>query len=332
VIVVVLAAVSGWRAGATSASPGAASSGPASPASPAAASLAASSAAAASAAAGGASTLPTGSSVHTLTAGGLRRTYRVYRPASAPPSQALPLVVFLHGGFGDGAQAERSYGWDALAEREHLLVAYPDGVRKAWNVGGGCCGSPGRTGVDDVGFVSTVVAAVRGATPVDPRRIYATGISNGGMMSYRLACDTTLFAAIGPDSATQLGTCPHPAPVSVVHVHGTGDHTVRYGGGRGDGVAHIDGPAVPDVISAWRAADRCAAPATTTLDAVTTSTAACPDGRAVELITISGAGHQWPGSPPRTLVERALGLDAPSTALDATATIWAFLAAHPRPA
>ena len=149
---------------------------------------------------------------------------------------------------------------------------------------------------------------------VDARRIYVTGISNGGMMAYRLACDSTLFAAIGPDSATQLGTCPHPAAVSVIHIHGSADHNIPYGGGQGDGYAHIDGPAVPALVASWRAVDSCAAPTAVTDGVVTTSTATCPGGRSVELVTIRGAGHQWPGSPSRPVIEKVLGLDPPSTA------------------
>jgi len=113
-------------------------------------------------------------------------------------------------------------------------------------------------------------------------------------------CHTTIFAAIGPDSATELGGCPAPAPLSVIHIHGTADKNIPYQGGEGDGVAHIDGPSVPSLNARWRGIDHCAAPATKTAGAVTTSTAACPGGRTVELITIAGAGHQWPGAVPPT--------------------------------
>jgi len=111
--------------------------------------------------------------------------------------------MMLHGGFGTGEQAEGYYGWDALADAQGFTVVYPDGVDRAWNVGGGCCGVPGRDGVDDVAFLRAVVEQMDGIVPggVDPSRVYATGISNGGLMAYRLACDTDLFAAIGPDSA-----------------------------------------------------------------------------------------------------------------------------------
>jgi polyhydroxybutyrate depolymerase len=134
------------------------------------------------------------------------------------------------------------------------------------------------------------------------------------------------------DSATQLADCPAPAPVSLLHIHGTADHNIPYAGGPGQGPAHIDGPAVPTVVGRWRATDHCAAPTVTTAGRVTTSLAACPDGRAVELITVAGAGHQWPGSPDRPVLQRLLGLDTPSTALDATTVFWRFFTAHPAPA
>ncbi|WP_042387139.1 alpha/beta hydrolase family esterase [Streptacidiphilus melanogenes] len=273
--------------------------------------------------------LPVGASTARLTVGGLARDYRVYRPASLPAR--TPVVVMLHGGFGSAEEAERYYGWDHQADSGHFVVVYPDGQNHAWNTGGGCCGTPGRQGTDDVAFVSAVVSAVEQRVPVDPRRVYVTGISNGGMMAYRLACDTHLFAAVGADSATLLGACPGPAPLSVLHIHGTADHNIPYQGGQGQGSAHIDGPPVPDVVAQWRATDRCAAPTTTTSGPVTTASAVCPDGRAVTLVTITGAGHQWPGSPDRPLIQRALGLDTPSRALDATSVFWTFFAAHPAP-
>ena len=88
---------------------------------------------------------------------------------------------------------------------------------------------------------------------------------------------------------------------------------------------------MPSVIAGWEKTDDCAAPAVTTAGSVTTSVASCPDGRAVELITIAGAGHQWPGGVDRPLLQHVLQLDPPSTAINATSTIWAFFAAHPQP-
>ena len=111
------------------------------------------------------------------------------------------------------------------------------------------------------------------------------------MLTYALACNTGTFAAIGPDSATQLDKCAAPHPTSVMHIHGTADRLIPYNGGQGAGVEHIDGPAVPDLNAFWRNIDGCAPPATTTDGAVTTSTAGCPDGRNVVLVTVDGGGH-----------------------------------------
>jgi len=141
---------------------------------------------------GTAQAIPVGSSSHAIDVGGLRRTYIVYRPASLPA--AAPLVVMLHGGFGSASQAEKSYGWNAAADSGHFVVAYPDGLDRAWNTGGGCCGTPGRTNVDDIGFITAMVSAIEHQIPVNPNRVYATGISNGGIMAYTLACHTTIFA------------------------------------------------------------------------------------------------------------------------------------------
>ncbi|HUO40161.1 MAG TPA: PHB depolymerase family esterase [Mycobacterium sp.] len=262
---------------------------------------------------------PQGTSVHTMSFGGLSRTYRVYKPAGLPA--AAPLVVMLHGGFGSGEQAEKSYGWDPLADSAKFIVAYPDGIGRAWNVHG-CCGQPAREGIDDVGFITAMVSQISNSIGVDPARVDATGISNGGMMSYTLACNSAVFAAIGPDSATQPDACSAPHPTSVMHIHGTADRLIPYNGGQGASV--VDGPAVADVNAFWRNVDQCAAPAVSTGAAVTTSTAECAGNRSVVLITIDGGGHQWPGG--TTFLERG---DPMSQVLNATATFWEFFAAHP---
>lgn len=268
----------------------------------------------AAAASGHATSLAVGSSDHTIVVDGRQRTFHVYRPAALPTPAAL--VVMLHGGFGTGSHAEQVYGWNAQADAHHFLVAYPDGLGQAWSVGGGCCGTPGSTGVDDVAFITAMVEAIGQQVPLDRDRSYATGMSNGGLLTYRLACDTDMFAAIGPVAATRLGDCPSPAPTSVIHVHGTADDNVRYNGGPGEGPAHIDGPAVPALIAGWRAVDDCAAPSRTVASPVITSIAACPAGRTVELITVIGGHHDWPGA------------GGEPGALDTTGTIWRFFAEH----
>ncbi|MER7169686.1 PHB depolymerase family esterase [Micromonospora sp. NPDC000207] len=285
--------------------------------------------------------LPVGTSEHTVTVDGRDRTYRLYRPASAPLTGPTPLVVMLHGAAGTGRQAEQAYGWTAEADRSGFVVAFPDGYKRAWAAGPGCCGAPAREGVDDVRFVTELVDTVGGQVPVDPARTYVTGISNGGLLAYRLVCDTTIFAAVGVVAATLAGSCDSPAPVSVLHIHGEQDQTMPYGGGPGrrdnDGTGRlpvrIDGPPTTELAARWRTVDDCGEPRTSTDGPVTRTVATCPEGRAVELVTIADAGHQWPGGRPNTpRSEQLLDLDPPSPALNATETIWRFFADHPRPA
>ena len=254
-----------------------------------------------------------------MTFGGLNRTYRLYKPAGLPAT--APLVVMLHGAFGTGEQAEKSYGWDSLADSAKFIVAYPDGIGRAWNAHG-CCGQPARDGIDDIGFITAMVGQISTSIGVDRSRVYATGISNGGLMSYALACNSGIFAAIGPDSATQLDACTAPHPTSVMHIHGTADRLVPYNGGQGASV--VNGPAVPDVNAFWRNVDQCGPPTANTNGPVTTSTTECAEGRSVVLITIDGGGHQWPGG--TTFLERG---DPQSQALNATGVFWQFFAAHP---
>jgi polyhydroxybutyrate depolymerase len=251
--------------------------------------------------------------------GGLDRTYRFHKPPGL--TAAAPLVVMLHGASGTGEQAEKSYGWDQLADSAHFVVAYPDGVGHTWN-GHGCCGKAMRENVDDVGFITAMVGQISAGLPIDKSRVYAAGSSNGGIMSYTLACNSGIFAAIGPDSATMLDACSAPHPTSVIHIHGTADKVVPYNGGQG--WSTVNGPSIADLNAFWRKADQCGPPDVTTNAPLTTSTAACADKRSVELITIDGGKHQWPGG--STVLEKR---DPTSHTLDATQTIWQFFAAHP---
>jgi polyhydroxybutyrate depolymerase len=249
-----------------------------------------------------------GTSRHIINVDGHDRVYRLHKPTGLPASAAL--VIVLHGGFGTGDYAERNYGWNQLADSQKFVVAYPNGLNRAWNVNGaGCCGKPAKAGIDDVGFISAAVADIEHNVGINVSHVYATGMSNGGMMAYTLACDTTLFAAIGPVSGTQLDPCRSPHPVSVMHIHGTADPLIPYGGGPGGGFVHLDGPPIQRTNAFWRNVDRCAAPATSTSGSVTTSTASCPDNRSVVLITVDGGGHDWPDF--------------------ATDKLWQFFAAHP---
>lgn len=248
----------------------------------------------------GSQPIPVGQSTQSIESGGVSRTFHLYRPQGL--ADAVPLVVMLHGGFGNGAQAERSYHWDDAANGGHFLVAYPDGLNRAWNAGT-CCGEPQRDNVDDVGFLTAMVGAIAQEIPIDRARVYVTGMSNGAMMALRLGCQTDTFAAIAPVAGTLLTDCGAARPTSVLQIHGTADERVPYNGGPGkafgaSGIPRVDGPSAEAVNATWRAIDGCGSPTSTTAGDVTTQTAGCADGRTVELISVAGAGHQWPGGEP----------------------------------
>jgi polyhydroxybutyrate depolymerase len=276
--------------------------------------------------------IPVGESTQTIEVGGVSRTFHLYRPQGlAGPA---PLVVMMHGGFGTGEQAERDYNWDSEADGGHFLVAYPDGQGRAWNAGS-CCGEPARSNLDDVGFITAMVSDIEQQMPIDPGRVYATGMSNGAMMALRLGCQTDAFAAIAPVAGTLLTDCSTARPTSVLQIHGTADDRVPYNGGPGkafaaNGNPRVDGPSVESVNATWRSIDGCGAPNSTTAGDVTTQVAGCPNGHTVELISVAGAGHQWPGGVSRPMLQQLGGIPAPSTALNATDTIWQFFAQNHR--
>jgi polyhydroxybutyrate depolymerase len=184
----------------------------------------------------------TGGQVKTITVrpGLARRTARLYVPTSLPKGTRVPLVVVLHGGFGVADGAAKQTGFDAQAERGKFLVVYPQGILRSWNAGI-CCGPAMKNNVDDVRFITTLLDRLEADYRIDTRRVYATGISNGGMMAYRLACEAPdRFAAIAPVAATlTISGCRPPQPVSLLHIHGMEDGNVPFAGGVGLAVFSI---------------------------------------------------------------------------------------------
>jgi polyhydroxybutyrate depolymerase len=266
----------------------------------------------------------------TFTFDGARRTYRVYVPSSLPAGKAVPAVLVLHGGFGTGKGAERQGNWDSAANRGRFLLVLPDGLARSWNAGS-CCGPPQRNGVDDVSFLTELLERVTSDYGVDPTRVYATGISNGGMMAYRFACVAAdRLAAIAPVAADLIVDCRPARPVSLLHFHGLADQNVPIGGGVPTKSFQANRPTYPPVrdgVELLARADGCGVtPATTTNGPLTTVRwTGCTDQAAVELVTIEGGGHSWPGGQRLAQI-----LDPPSTAIDATAAIWKFFEEHPR--
>jgi len=177
-----------------------------------------------------------GTNARALSHDGEARVYNVYAPPGYAPGQTLPLLVDIHGFSSNKEQQQSLSGWQAKADAVDLLVAYPDGISNSWNAGV-CCGTAAANGVDDVGFIRAMVAAIEAEASVDVARVYVTGLSNGGAMTHRLACEAAdLFAAAAPisfptpyvDFATD---CQPSRPIPVLTSMGLTDVLVPYEGG-----------------------------------------------------------------------------------------------------
>ena len=165
--------------------------------------------------------------------GGKTREYIVHLPHGYDGRTALALVFVLHGGTQSPESAERMSGMSRKADKENFIVVYPrgTGLLPTWN-SGNCCGYAFREKVNDVGFLRALLEKVEHDYSVDPKRIFMTGISNGGMMSYRAACEMAdQIAAIAPVEGAQNLNCRPSAPVSVLVFHGTADRLVAFDGG-----------------------------------------------------------------------------------------------------
>jgi len=280
--------------------------------------------------AGGA--LPPGTESHTLAWGGEGRTYLLHRSSSLTAPARPVLVVVLHGATLTAAQTERYYHWDDLADANGFAVAYPQGVGMAWNAGSCCSDAPAR-GTDDVGFIGAVLEDAATRVGADAGREYLTGVSNGAMMTLRFACERPgRLAAIGSVAGTFTSACARVPAVPFIAIHGLHDRVVSFEKGPGT-VESGPGTRLPamEAIGRFLAADGCHDPVTTTAGAVHTETATCGPGLAVRVVTIDGAGHQWPGAILDAQRAARDGPDnQPSRVLDATAELWTFFSAHPR--
>jgi len=264
-----------------------------------------------------------------LPQGNLTRDFRVYRPSSM---QRRPgLVVVLHGADASGLQIERQSGFDAQADRLGWIAAYPNGIADGWEPYG-CCHHPG---VDDVAFIASIIDYLISNDGVDPDRVYVTGISRGGMMAYRLACDlSSRLAAIAPvagnmaDSAGNVDKvdCRPDRPVSVLAIHGSADPEIPIEGGRSRLAAEeVAYAPLADVIARWRDLDGCATtPLVADQASINRTTWVCRNHSEVTTLVVNGGGHIWPGAP------IANAPWAASASLDASRAIADFFAAHKR--
>lgn len=267
------------------------------------------------------------------------RKYELHVPRSYDADKPTPLIVALHGGGGDAdiMSSDDFYGLITKSEQAGFVIAFPSGVSPlgaggilaTWNAGK-CCGRARDKKVDDVGFIRAVVQRVAATANIDPNRVFAIGMSNGGMMAYRLACDAPdVFRGIMSVAGTDNTDDCHPArPVAILHIHARDDDKVLFDGGAGNAFRRNTGivndfTSVPDTISKWVALDHAAEAPKRVLSAKGATCelhVAGSGGAPVELCVTDTGGHSWPGnkSKPRAAAAK------PSMAINADNLMWDF--------
>ncbi len=276
---------------------------------------------------------------NSLQVDGTKRSYLLRIPERAlKRNSKIPLVLVLHGGGGNGAGAEKMTGFTAKAKAEGFIVAYPDGSGRlkrrvlTWNAGH-CCGLAMDKQVDDVAFISALLDELLAEYPIDPSRIYVTGMSNGGMMSHRLGIELSdRFAAIAPVVSGLFGDESAPAqPVSAIMINGVLDESVPVKGGPPGGRFADEWDGTP-IVSAldqarfWADANQCKKRANRDNSGeLAVLRYQCPENSAVELYLVKDNAHAWPGGK-----KGSIHGDRPSTTINATDVIWSFFSDHSR--
>ena len=264
------------------------------------------------------------------------RTTVVHVPAGISPDARLPLVIALHGLLNNPEGAARQTEFDALADREGFVVAYPDARLTFWNI------FDSRRDADDVQFICALIDQMVATHQVDPARVYLTGTSNGGMMVHTVArAVPERFAAIAPAFGSITRAAEHAGPPGVpmptLVIHGTADRFIRWDGGGSSRIGLPWYASVPETVAFWAQNNGCAdagetepLPDTDPTDGATASRTVyggCRDGAEVVLYTVHGGGHNRPGS----LTNPNGGYGRVCMDFNATEVTWAFFKTHSRP-
>ncbi|HEX2968829.1 MAG TPA: PHB depolymerase family esterase [Bacteroidales bacterium] len=267
---------------------------------------------------------------------GHSRYYLLILPSNYYDSSDFPLVIALHGTGGKALQCEHDYKLTEKANAENYIIVYPEGVQsdgvlgiRTWNAGY-CCDYAAQNNIDDVKFINSLIDRLNSSFKTNPRKVYVTGISNGAMMAYRLACEIpNKIAAIAPVSGTMLTTSPcNPSRVvPVLHIHSENDSKVPPQGGIGIGGYYF--PPVDSVLRVWAMIDSCNSTEPTISVFENYSKYQWQnnrDGICIEYYLTKDGGHAWPGG-----LKSRDRADTPSKAIDANDLIWAFFKKHELP-
>lgn len=238
--------------------------------------------------------------VRTIMFDGLSRDYRLHLPPSYDASSEMSIVFCLHGYSSNALQMELYSGMDRISDQNGFAVCYPNAINTRWNAG-----YYFGNDADDVGFISNLIEVLSSEFNFDKNRVYACGMSNGGFMSYLLACQLSdkiaaIASVTGSISALDITDCKPGKSVPVLEIHGTADPIVDY-----NGSALLSIP-IPELMEFWRVNNGCTsipiiesipniAQDNTTTEKWTYTQ--CKDGKRVEHYKVINGGHTWPGSP-----------------------------------
>ncbi len=271
-----------------------------------------------------------------LTVDGLSRTYTVNLPPNYYESNSYSVVIAMHGGGGSADQFESSCLLTNKANKEGFIVVYPEGVKsngllgaRTWNAGN-CCDYAVEQNIDDVHFIQVLLDTLIANYKINPKKVCATGHSNGGMMAYRLACEIPdRIAAIVPNGCTNASSYCNPAqPVPVLHMHSMRDENVPYLGGRGGGIGTTQLNLLPveTTLKNWAATAKCKVTAQIIVDDEKyklTTWSDCDQNFVAKFYLTKDGGHAWPGALPGSLIG-----DAPSKVINANDLLWQFFQEH----
>lgn len=230
------------------------------------------------------------------------RSYMMYVPANLP-KEKVPLMIFLHGGFGSADHSYENIGFNEVADKNQFIVAYPNGTSiragrnfRVWNAGQ-CCGPAQKNNVNDVHFIEMMIKEIIQKYPVDPKRVYVSGMSNGAMMTYRLVCELPelITAAIPVSGVIEIDNCKAGQNIPLMHIHGTADASIQFNGGKSPRTGDIIHRSVPETMKIITQLRHCPEPKINKLSHGDTETRYECQEAPVILYTILNGEHTWPG-------------------------------------